>query len=129
MVLEIKNKNMSLEDTKTQILLNVDIASKFDLSKLYPTNPSAGIWNNLTPEDLKTFVKPIIGVIKKIKKYPSVLNDLSFGFLNDLNNNLNNFINEFRPLENLEETQITTQHHSSFCVRLSNIPVQLQLFR
>ena len=103
---------MSLEDTKKQILANIDKIDSFDLSKLYPTNPSVAVWNNLTSDELKILVESTIDIIKEVKKYPVILDDLSFNFLNDLNNHFNNFTNQYQLLEGLDEKQITSQPHA-----------------
>ncbi|MEA2088271.1 MAG: hypothetical protein U9O55_00290 [Patescibacteria group bacterium] len=103
---------MSLEDVKKQILTNIDKINNFALLKLYPTNPSVAVWNNLSSEELKRLVESTIGIARKIKKYPIVLEDLSFNYLNDLNNHFNDFVNQYQPLESLDEKQITSQHHA-----------------
>ena len=61
---------------------------------------------------IKKLVTGTVDALKKIKKYPAILNDLPFNFRNDLSAHLNNFINQFRPLESLDDSQITSQNHA-----------------
>lgn len=103
---------MSLQDIKNQIIKNINTILAFDLSKLYPDQPSVVGWNDLTSDELKKFVSKIASILEKIKKYPVVLDDLPFNFLNEINNQSRFFVDQFRAIENLDQSQITSHHHT-----------------
>lgn len=125
---------MSLKDLKNEIITYIDQIINFDLSKLYPEGPAVILWNSMEIEETRKMVEDIISILKKMKKYHSVLNSVTPNYLNDLKNNLNNFITQFQSLNNLNTNQITSHHHNALnhlnnisnILRASGLYVQLK---
>ncbi len=104
---------MSVEQLKNQIVEKISEIENLDLSKLYPSGPNVGLWNNITNSELKKYVDSTIELIHELKSNINLLDSIGFNSTQNLLNHLTNFVAQFAPLNDLNKNQITTHHHNS----------------
>jgi len=102
-----------MEPLKTNIKNYIEQILGFDLPKIYNSGANKQPWNAFSDFDLEHYVKNIHSVLLKISKDDSLLNNIGYTNLTNLQNHLQNLINAWNGsgLQSLELENITTQHH------------------
>jgi len=104
---------MNIEELKNQIEEKINQIIQFDLSKLYPNNSSVALWNNLTDSEIKKFVEDVASILEELKSSLNLLDTVGFNYVQNIDTHLTNFISHFGAVKDLNNDQITSQHHAS----------------
>lgn len=84
----------------------------FEFKKLYPTSSGLQLWNNLENEKIKPFIDSIKENFTVLDENIKLLEQVPPTQLPNLNNQLQEFINNYtNNLQNIEENTIASQHH------------------
>ncbi len=104
---------MSLQNIKDQVIQYINDISNLDLAKLYVDGVSVVEWNQIDSKEIGLYVNDILGILKKITENITILESLDGNYLNNLKNNLRDFINHFNGVRDMAPQHITSHHHNA----------------
>jgi len=82
-----------------------------DFSILARTEPPAQSWNNLTSDEVSSYVNDTLTTLKDASDN-NLLETVSFNHLNAINNALNQFNQTFQGVKDIQPAQLSNQHHN-----------------
>lgn len=103
---------MSKEPKLQNIKSNLESLKGLNFDILHHSGPNVQQYPNHTVEDIKSLVEDTLRVLKSLEENESLLEDLSFDYLNGIDTTINNFVAQFQPLKTLKKEQLRNQHHN-----------------
>jgi hypothetical protein len=103
---------MSKEPKLENIKANLESIKDLNFDILSHNGPNVQQYPNHTSDDIKSLVDDTLSVLYSLEENESLLEDLSFDYLNGIAKTLNNFVAQFQPLKSLKKEQLRNQHHN-----------------
>lgn len=102
---------MNIEQLKNSIASLMKQADDLNFGLLYPSNPQTTNWQNMTTSEVKNYVDDMVFTLRGLKNNLDLLNTTEYNYVSAINTHLSNFVSQLGDIQNLQENQITTQHH------------------
>lgn len=100
-----------LEQQKENIISKIEQIEKFDIEKIAISKKEFGLWQSLESNEILNYINQVFVILKTLKNKINILDTAQIGFVSNLDMHLQNIIDSYVNIQNIETESITTQNH------------------